>query len=741
MKFNKFSAILPVFAIICSAMIFVGCGEKSNQEAPTLSASNVLVDYTARTITINLNDLQNIEYSVDNGVNWQLEKTFSNLNSGTTYQVVIRYAETKKLKASENSNVISVTMKRANVPAPSLTSADVTVNGTSVVINPQISGVEYSIDNGETWQNSNTFSNLTYGMTYQVVVRYKETETDLVSAKSNTVNATIDKSDQVAPVLNGADVIVDDTTITVLASYSKSIEYSYDGGNTWTNQNSFTGVRGNTYQVAVRFVADDYYKASPASNVVSADVIKLTRNETFVDDDITTNGLEVTVKDFGANATYSFDGGLTFGSSRVQTLVQNQTYQIFVKIAEDDTYKEWKGSVVVKIESQSAPTDLKLEVSGTDISASVTETTKTVEYSLDGTNWGATAQFANRTGETTVFARYVGSKYVLASTAVSSSVVIWDGETVETVWFTDNPTADTFTINDANQLAGLASLVNNGNTFEGKTINISNNIYLGSFDWMPIGVRLADKSFNYFKGTLDGGNNIIQDLTIKSAYYMYGVGLFGSVSNASISNLSLKNVDIEGAYGAGAFVGRASGDLTLNNLHTLSGEIVFWDYCGGGIIGEVDYRGSGEIYNIVISNCSNAANISSKFNEFVASNSQTFLEAYVAPTDTTYYDYLAYDEEVWDVTGRNAGGIWGSMNDKNITLTVSNCTNSGNVTVVDYAGGIAGFVTYANDKNVTGSISNCTNSGTLTVYSTETITHKADVVASGVPDAVVISNE
>lgn len=737
MKISKFSAILPVFAIICSAMLFVGCGEKTAQDAPVLEASNIAVDYSARTITINLDELENIEYSVDNGANWQIEKTFSNLTSGAVYQVVVRYAETSSAYASENSNAISVAMKNTNVIPPTLQNSDVTTSGTTITINPSISGVEYSIDNGTTWQLGNVFENLTHGQAYSVVIRYKETETNLTSEKSNAITVTVCKEEQAAPQLNGADVIVDGTTITVLASYAKDIEYTFDGGLTWGSENTFNGVRGTTYKVAVRYVASGCYNASSASNFATVAIEKLTRNETFVDSDITTNGLVVTIKDFGATATYSFDGGVTYSTTRVKTLTANTTYQVLVKIAADSNYAEWLGTRTVKIGTQSAPTDIDLAVSGTTVTASVASTEKEVEYSIDGTIWVATPQFEDCVGTITVRARFVGSKYTLASSEVTAQVVIWDGETVDTEWY-DSESSE-FEISNANELAGLASLVNGGNSFAGKTILLTNDIYLGGADWMPIGVRLADMSFNFFSGTLDGGENTIYDLTIELAYYMYGVGLFGNVSNASISNLSIANVNIEAAYGAGAFVGRCSGDLSLSNLHTLGGEIVFWDYCGGGIIGEVDYRGSGEVYDIEISNCSNSANISSKFTEFVANTSDAFKTAYVAPTDTTYYDYLAYDEEVWNVTGRNAGGIWGSMNEQNIHLTVSNCVNSGNITVVDYAGGIAGFVTYASDKNVSGTITDCVNTGTLTTFITSNA-HTSQTVASGVSSNVVISN-
>ena len=54
-----------------------------------------------------------------------------------------------------------------------------------------------------------------------------------------------------------------------------------------------------------------------------------------------------------------------------------------------------------------------------------------------------------------------------------SGADVWDGN-VDTSWYSSNK--NTFTITTAEQLAGLAQLVNNGNNFAGKTINLGDDI-------------------------------------------------------------------------------------------------------------------------------------------------------------------------------------------------------------------------------------------------------------------------
>ena len=58
---------------------------------------------------------------------------------------------------------------------------------------------------------------------------------------------------------------------------------------------------------------------------------------------------------------------------------------------------------------------------------------------------------------------------------------IWDG-TAGTSWY--NETSTEFEISTAEQLAGLAELVNNGNDFSGKTILLTADIVLNdTSDW------------------------------------------------------------------------------------------------------------------------------------------------------------------------------------------------------------------------------------------------------------------
>jgi len=96
--------------------------------------------------------------------------------------------------------------------------------------------------------------------------------------------------------------------------------------------------------------------------------------------------------------------------------------------------------------------------------------------------------------------------------------------TPDTTWYSSG--SSPYMLTTADQLAGLAQLVNNGtDSFSGKTIQLDADISLSAYaDWTPIGT-----STNPFKGTFDGQNHTISDLTINTPTQKF-VGLFGKIN-------------------------------------------------------------------------------------------------------------------------------------------------------------------------------------------------------------------
>ena len=114
----------------------------------------------------------------------------------------------------------------------------------------------------------------------------------------------------------------------------------------------------------------------------------------------------------------------------------------------------------------------------------------------------------------------------------ASAADIWDG-TVNTAWY-DDSSKEAFTLTTAEDLAGLAKLVNDGTTFDGKTVTLAADIDLNNLEWTPIG-NSSSNSEPRFQGTFDGGYHTISGLNITETDS--NVGLFGTVYNGQIKNL------------------------------------------------------------------------------------------------------------------------------------------------------------------------------------------------------------
>ena len=61
-------------------------------------------------------------------------------------------------------------------------------------------------------------------------------------------------------------------------------------------------------------------------------------------------------------------------------------------------------------------------------------------------------------------------------TEVTEEIEVWDGS-IDTSWYADNK-KDTYEISTASELAGLAKLVNEGTSFNSKTLILKKDIYL-----------------------------------------------------------------------------------------------------------------------------------------------------------------------------------------------------------------------------------------------------------------------
>ena len=178
-----------------------------------------------------------------------------------------------------------------------------------------------------------------------------------------------------------------------------------------------------------------------------------------------------------------------------------------------------------------------------------------------------------------------------AAFAEGTSVDNWDGS-ADTSWYTDHETDTEYRFTTAEQLAGLAQLVNDKTasvSFKGKTIYLDNDLDLSGTQWTPIGN--GDNFVRYFAGTFDGQYHKITNLHHHSTGdELIRNGLFGVVSDGgTLKNLLVIDADIasnDGSLLAGILADWVNGG-TVENCYT-SGRIEnnVGDKMVGGLIGQ-----------------------------------------------------------------------------------------------------------------------------------------------------------
>ena len=279
--------------------------------------------------------------------------------------------------------------------------------------------------------------------------------------------------------------------------------------------------------------------------------------------------------------------------------------------------------------------------------------------------------------------------------AEGTSVDNWDG-TADTSWYTSAPDASEYHISTAEQLAGLAQLVNAdpGTTnFAGKTFYLENDLDLSGHEWISIGTGKGGTRSKYsFCGVFDGQGHVISNLYSHESYIegadeshnLLRNALFGSVYNGEVKNLGVADAEIwidpkdDSAAGKGILVDWM-GKSKITNCWT-SGSI----YSGskiekniGGIVGVT-------VQDCTISGCYSTATLTGNF-----TNSEGY---YTDPNPANWpFDTI--------------GGIVGARFDHN--LTVTDCWFDGKIVVNSITAAVGGIVGYTDDQSGLGTVNNC----------------------------------
>ena len=285
--------------------------------------------------------------------------------------------------------------------------------------------------------------------------------------------------------------------------------------------------------------------------------------------------------------------------------------------------------------------------------------------------------------------RMVASAYdIIDKTKISYAFVRQVNKTESTSWY-DSAASELY-INSVEDLKGLASLVNSGTSFAGKTVKLNADLDLNGVSITPIGTGT-----NPFRGTFDGCGHTISNLVVNNI--IEGVaGLFGYMDSTDGTTSTIKNLKLDSPMitaDGGTSTGTLLGDCNIGKVENIKVTNGFISRVGASYLGGIVGHGAAEI-----SNCYYQGRFTSKSDLGVSnfggitgySSGKLISKCYVDA------DFEAYSIPYGcgGIVGMAAGSDGLQINDCYVTgrLIATNKYENSEKTLLDYnIGGIAGL--------------------------------------------------
>jgi len=322
---------------------------------------------------------------------------------------------------------------------------------------------------------------------------------------------------------------------------------------------------------------------------------------------------------------------------------------------------------------------------------------------------------------------------------------VWDG-TTDTTWYDNANPQNDYEIETAGQLAGLAELVEQGNTFNSVTFKLLSDIDLDGRLWKPIGNtgNTLDPS-KAFQGVFDGNDKTIKNIYINNPTND-NQGLFGYIYNGTVKNLTVEDVDITAQSRVGGIVGRIEGNNGSVLIDNCSATGTITGYNHVGVLAGIMYcanSGSGELKNSqthgTVTGTYRTGGVAGTLNStggisIVMSECHTDVSVYsTADVESTWIGGVvgalnANTGEInvkgssssGDVYGNSflnsgvLGGIIGDAYTNAGTIDIEDCLFTGNVTGQGSVGGIIGKAKDEDTDEITTTIARCVSTGNIT---------------------------
>ena len=340
-----------------------------------------------------------ISYSIDGGETWQTEASFEGLAAGT-YEIAVQNTEGSCFTPYTTVVEIIAPIQPEN---PFSTVSQLSECGEEdgmieISVAAGSGDYQYSIDGGETWQESSIFTGLAAGI-YDVYV--SNANGTCVTEGSNFVQIQELTAPEISTIATNSpsDCETTDGSIEVyLQGGTESYQYSIDGGETWqTGSGVFTDLAPGTYEISIGNSNGTCVSLNTTSVTVEALAgISITAvDATDITDCGLTDGV-ISIGATGGNGTYeySIDNGASWQTNSDFTDLQAGTYTVLVQNTDGTCTESYEGSVeivapilpIIDAVQSSNPTDC----SGSDgtITVNASSGNPPYQYSIDeGATW------------------------------------------------------------------------------------------------------------------------------------------------------------------------------------------------------------------------------------------------------------------------------------------------------------------------------------------------------------------
>ena len=302
------------------------------------------------------------------------------------------------------------------------------------------------------------------------------------------------------------------------------------------------------------------------------------------------------------------------------------------------------------------------------------------------------------------FSQKEAEQTTYSQSSAEKPVILWNGAAASQFDGGNGTPEDPFQIANGPQLAYLANLVNNGNSYYAACSYIlTSDILLNETDdfetwqtnppdnkWTPIGSSTDDDSHSYFTGTFDGNGHTIEGMYVADGKDYSG--FFGVSRNALFTDITLTKAYIDG----GSYTGGISGYYAADTKETsgfmycsFSGVVLSDGNNAGGITGY--FRAEGELNTTSITECCVSGHIS-------ATKGYAGGISGVSEADTGSVMIKNCFSNAFVRAARNAGGITGDSRAADGTAIVDCCYNAGIISATENAGGISGIINCASGE-------------------------------------------